>query len=93
MTQRITHVSVFQAAKMLAVLYAIMGLFFLPFFFLASRLAPSGNQFPFGGMFLLLLPIIYGCIGFVFTAIGAAIYNLVAGWIGGIEVELGEPRA
>jgi hypothetical protein len=90
MAHRIAHVSVLQAAKMFAVLYAIMGLLFLPFFFMASRLSPSDSPFPFGGVFFLLLPLIYGCIGFVFTAIGAAFYNLVAGWIGGIEVDLAD---
>jgi hypothetical protein len=36
----------------------------------------------------LLLPILYGVLGFVMTAIGAAIYNLVASWIGGIEIQM-----
>ncbi len=31
--------------------------------------------------------------GFVFTAIGCAIYNFVAGYVGGIEVELESERA
>ena len=32
--------------------------------------------------------------GFIFTALGCALYNLVAGWVGGIEVELaGAPPA
>lgn len=35
-----------------------------------------------GGIFLFSL--IYGVI----SAIGAVIYNLVAGWIGGIEVDI-----
>ena len=30
----------------------------------------------------------YGVIGVIGGAIGAALYNLVAGWIGGIEVEM-----
>ena len=28
------------------------------------------------------------CFGIVGGAIGAALYNLVAGWVGGIEVEI-----
>jgi hypothetical protein len=36
----------------------------------------------------LFMPVIYGVMGFIFGVIGAAIYNLVAGWIGGIEVEV-----
>jgi hypothetical protein len=37
------------------------------------------------GMFM---PIIYGVVGFLFGVIGAALYNLVARWIGGFEVEV-----
>ena len=35
---------------------------------------------------------VYGVIGFIFTAIGCAIYNFVAGLVGGIEVELDGSR-
>lgn len=31
---------------------------------------------------------LYGVMGFVFGAIGALIYNLVAKWVGGFELEL-----
>lgn len=30
----------------------------------------------------------YGLLGWVFTAIACLIYNLVAGWVGGVEIEL-----
>jgi hypothetical protein len=38
--------------------------------------------------FGIMMPVVYGVIGFVFGVIGAAIYNLIASWIGGIEVEV-----
>lgn len=85
---------------MLGVLYACMGLIFLPFFALAgvvgafaqqgqhSSSAPAaltaGMMFGFG----ILMPIIYGVMGFVGGIIMAAIYNVIAGWIGGFEVEV-----
>ncbi len=34
------------------------------------------------------MPVIYAVMGFVFGIIGSALYNLVAGWIGGIEVDV-----
>jgi len=37
---------------------------------------------------VIFLPIMYGVMGFVAGAIGAAVYNLVAGWVGGIELEV-----
>jgi len=86
-TQRITKFSVVQTAKVLGVLYALMGLVFVPIFLVAGRMTPGGQAFGMG--FALALPIIYGVMGFVFTAIGCALYNMVSGWVGGIEVELG----
>src|SRR5947209_6034673 len=37
---------------------------------------------------VILFPILYGIIGFIAGAIGAAIYNLAAGWMGGVEMDL-----
>lgn len=87
MAQRISRFSVGQTAKVLGVLYALMGLLFVPIFLIAGRLTPQGQTF--APRLALALPVIYGLIGFVFTAIGCALYNVVAGWVGGIEVELG----
>lgn len=86
---------------MLGALYACMGLIFLPFLVLgavAGAFVPSSEQsagapppallagimFGFG----IFMPIIYGVMGFVGGIIAAALYNLFAGWIGGIEVEV-----
>lgn len=86
MAQRITRFSVAQTAKMLGVLYALGGVLLVPIFFLAALAAPKpGNP---GALFALVLPVLYGVCGFIFTAIGCLLYNVVASWIGGIEVEL-----
>jgi len=37
---------------------------------------------------IIVAPIFYGIIGGVGGALGALIYNLVAGWIGGLEVDI-----
>jgi hypothetical protein len=37
---------------------------------------------------IIVLPIVYGCMGFVMTLIIAAIYNVLAGAVGGVEVDL-----
>lgn len=86
MVQRIDRFSVGQSAKVVGILYALMGLVFVPFFLLAALFSP--RQAGFGVGFALVVPVLYGAAGFVFTAIGCALYNLVAGWVGGIEVEL-----
>ena len=84
---RIERFGIGQTAKVLGVLYGLMGLVFVPFFLLATMFTPSESRFGLG--FAIMLPILYGVAGFVFTAVGCWLYNLVAGWVGGIEVDLG----
>lgn len=86
MLQQIRRFGIGQTAKVVAVLYALMGLVFLPVFLIASMFSPKETGFSTG--FALGLPIIYGVCGFIFTAIGCALYNFVAGLVGGIEVEI-----
>ena len=42
----------------------------------------------FGLGMSLAMPVIYAIMGFITGVIGAFVYNLVAKWIGGIEVEV-----
>jgi hypothetical protein len=92
--RRIKRFAPLQLGKMLAVLYGIMGLFFVPFFLLIAVFSahlPAQQRvgmMAFGTGFALCMPIIYAVMGFLGGVIGGAIYNLIAGWIGGIEVEV-----
>jgi hypothetical protein len=103
MKRRIKRIAPLQAGKMLGVLYACMGLIFLPFFALAGIAGAFAQQAQqahnaggppaalMGALmfgFGIFMPIIYGAMGFIFGVIIAAIYNLIAQWIGGIEVEV-----
>jgi len=77
-----------------------MGLIALPFLLLAGALGAFAQQTQgsqsapaavIGGMFFALaifLPIFYAIMGFLIGVIGAAIYNLLAAWIGGIEMDV-----
>ena len=86
MVQRLSRFSVGQTAKVLGILYGLMGLIALPIFLLISMVSPSEDAPSVG--FALVIPILYGLLGFVFTAIACAVYNWVAGKVGGIEVTL-----
>jgi hypothetical protein len=86
MVQRLSRFSIGQTAKVAGLLYGLMALIFVPIFLLATMFSP--NDFGFGVGFALALPILYGVMGFIFTAIGCALYNWVAGKVGGIEVSL-----
>jgi hypothetical protein len=93
-TRRIKSIAPIQLGKMMALTYGVLGLLFCPLFLIASFFASHvQNQQRFGMMafgtgFALLMPVIYGAFGFIFGIIGAFIYNVIAKWIGGIEVEV-----
>lgn len=98
MTRRLKRITPLQFGKMLAVTYALCSLVFLPFFLLFAAVAsfmPKGAGAPpmpaifgMGVGFMLIFPFIYAAMGFITGIIGAVIYNLVARWLGGIEIEV-----
>ena len=83
------------AFKIGLVSYAFLGLIAGVF---CSLIALTGASFaphahvPFartlGLMAVILCPILYGVIGGIGAMIGAFIYNLASGWVGGVEVEI-----
>jgi len=83
-------------AKISGMLYGLMGLIFGAcislFSLLGGALAPGrGSGAPallFGAAAIVVFPILYGLLGFVMSLIGAALYNLVAGWVGGVELDV-----
>ena len=92
--RRIRRISPLQLGKMLALLYGIIGLLAIPIFlFLASVSAQlpaeqRGSFLMMGTGAAIFAPILYAVMGFIIGVIGALIYNLVARWVGGIEVEV-----
>ncbi len=75
----IKSIGITTVAKIEAVFMLIMG-FFFGFVYAALNLGGIGL------LWVPLLAIIYGVLGFVFGAISAFLYNAVAGWLGGIEI-------
>jgi len=89
---RIRRFGVIKTATVVAIMYmVIVGVFVAPFALLGLLIAPSqGGAGTAAGIvaFGLLAIFGYGLLGWVFTAVAAAIYNLAARWVGGIEVEI-----
>ena len=76
---------VWQTSKVLAVLYTISG--WIEGIFLALAALRHGH--PFRAIFcIVILPIIFGVLGFLFTAFSCLLYNQVAEQLGGIAFEL-----
>ena len=88
MVHRIRRIDPFSAAKVCAVLYFLGGLIAVPIFLIVGMMAPEAGGERFGLVFAIVIRVVYAVMGFIFTLIACAIYNLVAGWVGGIEMEL-----
>jgi hypothetical protein len=92
---RIKSFGVLQTAKFAAVLYFIIsailmvlfGLFAMPDRF-AAHDARSTSEIVLRILFMIFSPVICAVMVFVFVAIGCLIYNLIAKYIGGIEIEI-----
>lgn len=94
----VKRVGPLSVAKNAAVLYAILGLIVGAFFSLAAVAgaftsgADSGVAAGIAGIVgvgaIVIAPIFYACIGFVGALISCALYNVVAGMVGGIELDV-----
>lgn len=85
-THRIRRIDPVSVGKISAVLYGLLGLLFVPFLLLMSMFAPDSSSVGLG--LALAMPIGYAVFGAISSMIAAALYNLVAGWVGGLEFEV-----
>ena len=96
MVTRLRKINPVQFALVTAIMYGLVSLIFalamLPFSAMLGTLGTPGTAHIFGAIsgvaLVIVLPIFYFVLTFVFGLIGAAVYNLVASWTGGIEVTL-----
>ncbi|HWZ45791.1 MAG TPA: hypothetical protein VNW97_20120 [Candidatus Saccharimonadales bacterium] len=96
--RRVKRIGVLSAAKIQGAIAACISLIFVPFVLLAvlfGSFASIAERSPFGAVgavagivLACLIPLFYFVVGFIAGAIQAFVYNLVAGRMGGIEIEL-----
>jgi len=86
MKKQVVHVSVLQSSKVMAVLYLVLSLPMVAIMAIPALMTGEGYSIAM----LIFAPIIYTVFGFIFTALGAWIYNLVAARIGGFEFTTSE---
>ncbi len=86
MKKQLIRVSILQSSKIVTTLYVLMGFIYT----LAGipMIIFGGDSLRIIGIIYLLAPIFAGILGFVFFVIFAALYNLLARALGGIEVEI-----
>lgn len=92
----IRRVGVLSVAKIYGALMAGMGLLVGIMFAGLSTVAPAlaGSDLPpfmsamFGVGAVVILPIVYGVMGLVMGAVGGALYNMFAGTVGGVQIDV-----
>jgi hypothetical protein len=94
----INRVGPLSVAKLAGMLYAILGLIFgaiISLIALAGGMAASADEpgaaaagVIFGAGAVIVLPILYGCLGFVMTLLMAALYNMTARIVGGVQIDV-----
>ena len=90
MKYQVSKISIRQSSKVLALLYGVFGLFFVPFGILIA-LVDGGEALGMGLiMFYICAPIFYVVLAYVSSLIGFWVYNFIAQRVGGIEFELKE---
>jgi hypothetical protein len=90
----LTRIGVLSAGKMLGALYALLGLLIGGIFTLMALAGMSVSPeeggvgtFAVGVGSIILFPLMYGIMGFIGGLILAALFNVVASLVGGLEVE------
>lgn len=105
-TMQVKRVGILSYAKISAVTCAAFGLIFgviygLVFMIVGGAMMAGGGRDASGagagsivvGLLAMIgIPLFYGVLGFIVGLIGGVIYNVAAGFVGGIELEL-EPVA
>ena len=82
--------------KVAGVLYAAIGLVVGIIVSLATTIGGLAGRTEFGALAgglvgigaIIVLPIFYGVLGFIVASIAAWLYNLAAGYVGGIEIDV-----
>ncbi|HEY3931191.1 MAG TPA: hypothetical protein VGM58_02360 [Verrucomicrobiae bacterium] len=86
MKKQMIRISILQSSKIMTALYVLMG--FIYSVIAVPMIVFGTPQLRIIGFVYLFMPVLMGIFGFVFFVIFAAIYNLLASWLGGVEIEV-----
>jgi len=85
----IKRIGLGSAFKVTLCLYFLIGIIIAALTYLTAQLVgPSPLLGSAGRIIYLVLPVAYGVFGAVAAVVVGFFYNLVAGWVGGLKVEL-----
>jgi hypothetical protein len=86
MKKQIVRISILQSSKITTILYFLLGFIYL--LIGIPMIIFGNNQLRIVGILYCAMPIIMAIIGFICFVIFAALYNLIAKWVGGMEFEI-----
>ena len=85
--RQIKKIGVIQTAKVVAILYTTIAyLVFIPYGLI--QLAPQPPLVKW--ILIVFAPLLYGILVFILVTLGSLLYNFLASYVGGIEIELTE---
>ncbi len=95
MKKRLRKISAHQTAKVMTYVFVLVALPFIILGLLIGGFSSTGNSptggTPSGPVVLLIAPFIFGVLGYSLTFLASLIYNVIAHFTGGIEIQLDDP--
>jgi hypothetical protein len=89
---RIQRFGIKQTSKMAGIVYFVLGIVLIPFLYAGMNAPPLPGEpthpAAFTPAMLLLVPALYGSVGYVMTALILFIYNRIAKSAGGVELDI-----
>ena len=87
MERELERLAVLQMGKVLAILYGFIGVIMIPFALIGALANPKDLSLMVA---MIVMVVLYPVMGFVSGIITAALYNLVAKWVGGLRFTVDE---
>jgi prepilin signal peptidase PulO-like enzyme (type II secretory pathway) len=86
MKKQVVRISVLQSSKIVTALYVIFGFLYTLIGILMLIFGGEGSRLI--AIIYILMPVILAILGFIFFVIFSALYNFLAKYLGGIEVQI-----
>lgn len=90
MKVKLSRIPPLPAAKLAAAVYGCLSLVFVPFMLIGGiagfASGIEGSVAGMGMLMIIMIPVLNIVTGFIATLVGCFVYNLAAGWMGGIEL-------
>jgi hypothetical protein len=91
MSHRVVRVEPLPAVRIIGAMYFFLGVLFMAFFLFVALIQRTWDWSTIG--FALAAPLIYGLMGVLVGGVGSWVYNILARWLGGLEIAVSASNA